>query len=71
MLWVLAPPLAVLLGLEDGLYLEVAGRLIDLLFYCALLCLSVSSLIARHVAVGGNPLQGDCMASAEEGKSSR
>ena len=60
-----------LLGLEDGLHLRVAGGPIHLLFWCALLCQRVSSLIARHVAVGGNPLQGDCMASAEGGKSSR
>ena len=46
------PPLAVLLGLEDGLHLRVAGGPIHLLFCCALLCQRVSSLIARQVVVG-------------------
>ena len=53
--WVLTPPLAVLLGLEDGLHLRVADRPTHLLFCHALLCQRVSSLIARHFAVGGNP----------------
>ena len=65
------PPFAVLFGLEDGLHLRVAGRPIHLLFCYAFLWQRVSSLIARHITVGGNPLQGDCMASAEGGKSSR
>ena len=67
----LEPPLAVLLGLEDGLHLRVAGGPIHLLFSCAFLCQKVSSLIARHIAVGGNPLQDECVASAEGGKTSR
>ena len=54
--WVLVPPLAVLLGLEDGLHLRVAGGSIHLLFSCALLCQRVSSLIARQVAVRWYPL---------------
>ena len=57
-LWVLVPPLAVLHGLEDGLHLRVAGGPIHLLLCCAFLCQRVSSLIARHVAAGWNPLQG-------------
>ena len=59
--WVSAPPLAVLLGLEGGLHLRETGRPISLLFCFALLCQRVSSLVARHVAVGGNPLQGVCL----------
>ena len=54
--WVLVPSLAVLLGLEDGLHLRVAGGSIHLLFCCALLCQRVSSLIARQVAVRWYPL---------------
>ena len=65
------PPLAVLLGLDDGLHLGVAGGPIHLLLCCAFLCQRVISLIARHAVVGGNPLQGDCMASVKRGKSSR
>ena len=67
----LVPPLAVLLGIEDGLHLRVAGGPVHFLLCCAFLCQRVSSLIARHVAVGGNPLQGDGMAFAEREKSSR
>ena len=52
----LVPPLAVLLGLEDGLHLRVAGGSIHLLFCCAFLCQRVSSLIARHVAVRWYPV---------------
>ena len=58
-------------GLEAGLHLRVASGPIHLLLCCAFLCQRVSSLVARHVAVGGNPLQGDCMASTKGGKSSR
>ena len=54
--WVLVPPLAVLLGLEDGLHLRVAGGSIHLPFCCVLLCQRVSSLIARQVAVRWYPL---------------
>ena len=64
--WVLVPPLAVffvfgflgvfLHGLDDDLHLGVAAGPIHLLFFCAFLCQGVSSLVARHVAVGGNPL---------------
>ena len=54
-----------------SLYFKVADRPIHLLFSCDLLYQRVSSLIARHVAVGGNPLHGDCMTSSEGGKSSR
>ena len=68
--WVLVFPLAVLLGPEDSLHLRVAGRPIHLLFCRALLPES-ECLFARHIAVGGNPLQGDYMASAKGGKSSR
>ena len=68
--WVLEPPL-VLLGLEDGFHVSLAGRPVHLLFCCTLLCQRVSSLMARHIEVEGNPLQGDCMASAEGGKSTK
>ena len=66
--WVLVPQFAVLLGLEDGLYLRVDGRPIHMLFCCALL---FASFTARHVAVGGSPLQDDRVASAKRGISSR
>ena len=36
--WVLVLPLAVLLGLEDGLHFRVAGGPIHLLLCCAFLC---------------------------------
>ena len=36
--WVLVPPLLVLLGLEDGRHLRVAGGRIHLLLFCAFLC---------------------------------
>ena len=68
--WVLMPPLAALLGL-DGLHIRVAGGPVHLFLCCAFLCQRVSSLVARRVAVGGNPLHGDRMASAKGGKSSR
>ena len=42
---------------EEEEHLRVAGRPIHLLFSCALHCQSVSSVIARHFAVEGNPLQ--------------
>ena len=51
--WVLVPPLASLLGLEDGLRLRVAGGPIHLLLGCAFLCQRVSSL----VEVGGSFVQ--------------
>ena len=69
--WVLMPPLAALLGPEDGLHLRVAGGPVHLLLCCAFLCQRVSNLVARHVAVGWNPLQDDRIASAKGGKSSR
>ena len=51
--WVLEPPLAVLLGLEDGLHLRVSGRRIHLLFCCAFLrcpCLTENPAgRARHL----------------------
>ena len=43
---------AVLLGLENRLHLRVARRPIHLLFCDVLRYMRVSSLFARHVAVG-------------------
>ncbi|KAL8625736.1 hypothetical protein ACOMHN_044011 [Nucella lapillus] len=39
-----------------------------MLFCSAFLCQGVSSFIAKHVAVGGHPLQGDCVTCAEGGE---
>ena len=36
--WVLVPSFPVLLGLEDGLHLRVAGGPIHLLLFCSFLC---------------------------------
>ena len=49
-------------------YSGPARRPIHLLFCCAHPHQRASCLTARHVAVGGNPLQGDCMVSTEGGK---
>ena len=51
-------------------HLRVAGRPIHFHF-CCVLCQRVSRLVARHIAVGGNPLQDNCMTSAKGGKSNQ
>ena len=56
------------LCLEDGFHLRVASGPIRLLLCRAFSCQRVSSFVARHVAVGGIPLKGDCMASVSEAR---
>ena len=52
--WVLEPPLAVLLGLQDGLHFSVAGRPVHLLFCRALLCcpICLARCCGRESAAG-------------------
>ena len=66
--WMLLLPLVLQLGLDDGPGFGVAGRSVHLLLCSALLCQGVSSLIAEHVAVGGNSLPSDCVTCAEGGE---
>ena len=68
MAWMLAFPLGLLLGLDDGLGLMVGGGPVHLLLRCALFCQAVSSFVASHIAVRGNPLQGDSVSLAYGGK---
>ena len=55
--WVLVFPLCLLLSLDDSLGFRVGGRPVRLFLCTAFLCQRVSSLIAKNIAVGGNPLQ--------------
>ena len=56
--WMLAFPLGLLLGLDDGLGFRVAGRPVYLLLCCTLFYRGVCSLIAQHITVGRYPLWG-------------
>ena len=59
--WMLLLPLVLQLSLNDGPGFRVAGRSVHLLFCSAVLCQGVSSVVAKHIAVGGNPLQSNCV----------
>ena len=63
--WVLPFPFLLLLCIDAGLRFSIGGGLVLLFSGCALLCQLISHLIPKDVTVGGNPLEDDCVVSAD------